>query len=200
MRLVVRDGGMALISALVPGCAWQSGAAAIDLRLHGRLAEPGVEGAARVSRGLLKTPFLRSPVQGMAASVRVRGPAGCVCGAVHQERGQGSGRDSCVHWQAGERERREREKRGMIGCQGPRALLSCAPPFAPASLRTRLCAHLPARLPVRLPNRRPVWLQLQSAPFGRQRLCKHCCSHTLYQPGRTRTHILSLSLACTTNS
>lgn len=72
VSLVVTDGGMALISALVPGCAWQSGSAAIDLRVHGSLKEPGVEGAARLSRGLLKTPFLRSPVQGVAASLRVR--------------------------------------------------------------------------------------------------------------------------------
>ncbi|KAF5836833.1 hypothetical protein DUNSADRAFT_5373 [Dunaliella salina] len=73
VSLVVTDGGMALISALVPGCAWQSGSAAIDLRVHGSLKEPGVEGAARLSRGLLKTPFLRSPVQGVAASLRFDG-------------------------------------------------------------------------------------------------------------------------------
>lgn len=69
--LVVTDGGMALVSALVPGCEWQSGAAAIDLRVHGSLKAPGIEGSARLSRGLLKTPFLRNPVQGLTANLKV---------------------------------------------------------------------------------------------------------------------------------
>lgn len=69
--LVVSDGGMALLSSLVPGCEWQSGAAAIDLRVHGSLSSPGIDGSARLARGLMKMPFLRNPLQGLGANLTV---------------------------------------------------------------------------------------------------------------------------------
>ncbi len=51
LALSVRDGGMALLSALVPECEWQSGHAAVDVRVFGPLAAPAVEGSAQASGG-----------------------------------------------------------------------------------------------------------------------------------------------------
>lgn len=78
-RLVIRDGGMALMSALIPGCEWTGGHADVDLRAHGELKSLSVEGAAKLSRGVLVTPFLRAPLTGLSADIRVRAN-GVICG------------------------------------------------------------------------------------------------------------------------
>ena len=78
-QLVVRDGGMALLGALVPGCEWQSGAALIDLRAYGKLLAPDVRGVARVSRATLLSPYFRGPVTNLAANIKACVMCAFVC-------------------------------------------------------------------------------------------------------------------------
>lgn len=73
LELHVRDGGMGLLLAMIPECEWQGGGAAIDLRVHGKLSAPQVEGSARISRGALLSPALRYPVTNLNADVMFDG-------------------------------------------------------------------------------------------------------------------------------
>jgi hypothetical protein len=75
VELHVRDGGLGLLLALLPpeaAAEWGGGSAAVDLRLTGPLAAPRVEGRARVARGAVSSPLLRSPLSGLAADLEVR--------------------------------------------------------------------------------------------------------------------------------
>ncbi|GIL58076.1 hypothetical protein Vafri_13264, partial [Volvox africanus] len=72
-ELHVRDGGMGLLVALIPECEWQGGGAAVDLRVHGSLKAPQVEGRARVTRGSLLSPVLRYPVTNLNADIQFDG-------------------------------------------------------------------------------------------------------------------------------
>jgi autotransporter translocation and assembly factor TamB len=76
VTLHVRDGGMSLLFALVPACDWQSGSAAVDLRIHGQLAAPAVQGVLRLSHGTLVSPALKHPVTQLNANVQVGGSVG----------------------------------------------------------------------------------------------------------------------------
>ena len=74
MRLSVKDGGMALLCALAPAdCEWRGGSAGVDVRAHGRLSAPAVEGRAVLSRGQLFSPLLRYPVSNLSASIKFDG-------------------------------------------------------------------------------------------------------------------------------
>jgi hypothetical protein len=71
VELTLRDGGLALLCALVPGCEWQGGSVQVDLRAAGPLLRPQVQGEARVTRGTLAASVLRSPLTNLSASIQV---------------------------------------------------------------------------------------------------------------------------------
>ncbi|KAL6762521.1 hypothetical protein V8C86DRAFT_606614 [Haematococcus lacustris] len=73
VRLQLRDGGTALLAALLPGCEWQGGSVWVDVRAHGGLAAPLVVGQARVNQAALACPGLRSPVSGLTANMHFDG-------------------------------------------------------------------------------------------------------------------------------
>lgn len=67
----IRDGGMALVAAMVPEFKWETGNADIDFRVHGNISEPQLEGKARVTRATLSVPNLKFPLKHTYGSVRV---------------------------------------------------------------------------------------------------------------------------------
>lgn len=71
VHLSVKDGGMALLTSLVPDCDWQAGSASIDIHAHGKLEAPAVEGAVDISKGMIASPLLKHPVTGVSAAVKV---------------------------------------------------------------------------------------------------------------------------------
>ena len=44
MRVDVKDSGMMIVTTVTPEFRWQSGTAAIQLRVHGPLSSPAVRG------------------------------------------------------------------------------------------------------------------------------------------------------------
>jgi hypothetical protein len=74
LSLVVRDGGVDLVGSLVPGFRWESGSAAISLRVAGPLAAPRVTGGATLSRGVVVVDgMLRSPLTGINGALELDG-------------------------------------------------------------------------------------------------------------------------------
>jgi hypothetical protein len=71
MKLSIKDGGIALLFALVPDCEWLGGQAAVDVRVHGSYLAPSIEGKASMSKGQLLSQHLRYPVSNLFASVKV---------------------------------------------------------------------------------------------------------------------------------
>ncbi|GAX75992.1 hypothetical protein CEUSTIGMA_g3435.t1 [Chlamydomonas eustigma] len=71
MKLSIKDGGMALLFALVPDCEWLGGQASVDVRVHGSYLAPAVDGRASMSKGQLLSQHLRYPVSNLSASVKV---------------------------------------------------------------------------------------------------------------------------------
>jgi hypothetical protein len=73
-NVTLRDGGMALLCAMVPGCEWQGGAVQVDLNVAGPALSPKVQGKARVARGMLSANVLRHPVTNISANLQVSPP------------------------------------------------------------------------------------------------------------------------------
>jgi len=74
LSLQVRDGGVDLVGSLVPGFRWESGSAAISLRVAGPLTAPRVTGGATLSRGVVMVDgFLRAPLTGITGVVELDG-------------------------------------------------------------------------------------------------------------------------------
>lgn len=71
-QLSVADGGMAVLGALLPGVEWQAGSAAIDVRVHGQLRSPEVDGSVVLGHATLTSPMLKHPVTALRANVQVR--------------------------------------------------------------------------------------------------------------------------------
>ena len=69
----VKDGGMSLVAGLVPGARWLGGSADVRVSARGSSSAPDVAGAARLTRGGLALPFLRSPATGIDADVELEG-------------------------------------------------------------------------------------------------------------------------------
>lgn len=67
----ILDGGMELITAMVPDFKWENGSADIDFRLSGNLEDPQMQGKAKIWRGSLSVPNLKFPLKNMYSSIRV---------------------------------------------------------------------------------------------------------------------------------
>ena len=62
---------MALLSALVPECDWEGGSANIDVRVHGALSSPLIEGSAHLSRATMISGLFRHPITNLNAAIKV---------------------------------------------------------------------------------------------------------------------------------
>ena len=71
MHVHVRDGGMQLLSAVVPDFRWDSGSAMINLHIHGPMLKPQVQGGARVARATLNLPNVKYPLNNTFAVVKM---------------------------------------------------------------------------------------------------------------------------------
>lgn len=69
----VSDGGMALLSSLVPSFRWESGGANVSLRVSGSLAAPQLSGGASLSRAVVHSGYLRAPVTHLGGSISLDG-------------------------------------------------------------------------------------------------------------------------------
>ncbi|KAL6785562.1 hypothetical protein ACKKBF_B00775 [Auxenochlorella protothecoides x Auxenochlorella symbiontica] len=70
VRVSVRDGGMALITAMLPDVSWEGGGAEVLLDISGPVADPMVSGTARLTKGVLACPYLKFPLRGINAQAR----------------------------------------------------------------------------------------------------------------------------------
>lgn len=70
VRLSIKDGGMAILTSITPDMRWQSGQAAIDVRLRGPVDQPVLSGCASIAKATLDCPVLRFPLTNVSAEVR----------------------------------------------------------------------------------------------------------------------------------
>jgi hypothetical protein len=69
--VAVKDSGMMLLCATVPGLRWQQGLADITVNMRGTLDQPVADGVAHVHRAVLAAPWLPRPMTGFGATVRL---------------------------------------------------------------------------------------------------------------------------------
>ena len=69
VRVDVKDSGMMIVTTVTPEFRWQSGTAAIQLRVHGPLSSPAVTGSAHMGRATINCPFLKAPMDSFGGSV-----------------------------------------------------------------------------------------------------------------------------------
>ncbi len=73
--LSVTDGGMQLLTSLVPTLAWESGGASLAVRVAGSLAAPQLSGSAAFSRAVVHSAYLRAPITHLSGSLALDGSA-----------------------------------------------------------------------------------------------------------------------------
>ncbi|MAD20600.1 MAG: hypothetical protein CMJ52_10720 [Planctomycetaceae bacterium] len=70
--VAVKDGGMLLLSALVPQVNWQTGSADIAMQVRGTMSKPNLSGVAHVNRASISCPWLIRPLSSLGVTVRVQ--------------------------------------------------------------------------------------------------------------------------------
>ena len=73
LLLSISDGGMALVSSLVPSLRWESGGAAVSMRLAGPVSGPQLTGSCSLSRAVLHSTSLRYPLTHLSGRVEADG-------------------------------------------------------------------------------------------------------------------------------
>lgn len=69
VQISVKDGGMAVLTAVTPNLTWKQGNADLSAHITGTVSQPNIAGNFSVSKALFDCPFLKYPLNVMAADV-----------------------------------------------------------------------------------------------------------------------------------
>ena len=70
IRVSVKDGGMAVLTAVTPNLKWRQGNAELSANITGSLKQPNIQGGFMVSKAFLDCPVLKYPLNIATADVR----------------------------------------------------------------------------------------------------------------------------------